>query len=52
MVAASKAYKKAWSDFYRIKEATQKEFDKGNMTPNAFTQKVKPALDKACNTPI
>ena len=49
---ASKAYEQAWRDFNRIKKATQKEFDKGDMTPNAFTKRVKPVLDKACNTPI
>ena len=48
---SSKTNNKAWSDFYRIKKQTQKEYAKGDMTPNAYTKRVKPALDKALSIP-
>jgi len=47
---ASKAWNTAWENYYQIRKRAQKEYDRGNMTPNEFKRRVIPALNRACNT--
>jgi len=42
---ASKACNKAWDNYYKVKKETQKEYDKGNMTPNEYGRRVGHAQD-------
>ena len=46
----SEAKKHAWSEYSKVKKEADRQFAAGDMTPNAYTRKVRPALDKACDT--